>query len=196
MADFPANVGTGRVHGTVMQWLVDSADPGSVPDVAPFSTATIKFTPSVKYVMHPASGTIFVPVIGPIEIGVTGEVDVTLIATDDADLNPTGFTYKVEIVVIGGTVAPFNITVPSGSDRLLTELVPVVASTGTLTTQGPAGESAYDVAVRNGFVGTEAQWLAQWVATDGSITRVVSLTQAAYNLLSPPDPQTLYVITS
>lgn len=196
MADFPANVGTGRVHGTVLQWLVDSADPGTVPDVEPFSTATIKFTPSVKYVLHPASGSIIVPVLGPINIDIAGAVDVTLIATDDADLNPTGFTYKVEITVIGGTIEPFNISVPTGSDRSLTELVAVAESGGVYTTQGAPGQSAYDVAVANGFVGTEAQWLAQWVETDGSITRVVSLTQAAYNLLSPPDANTLYVITA
>ena len=194
--DFPANVGTGRVHGTVLQWLVDSGDPGVIPDVSPFSTATIKFTPSVKYVLHPSSGSIIVPVPDPITVGVAGDIDVTLVATDDVDLNPTDFTYKVDITIIGGSIDPFNISVPSGSDRLLTELVAVAESSGVYTTQGPQGLSAYQVAVSNGFVGTEAQWLAQWVSTDGSITRVVSLSQAAYNLLSPPDAHTLYVITS
>ena len=32
---------------------------------------------------------------------------------------------------------------------------------------GEPGASAYDVAVDNGFVGTEAQWLASLVGADG-----------------------------
>jgi hypothetical protein len=196
MADFPANVSTGRIHGTVLSWLVDSADAGVIPDVEPFATATVKFTPSVKYVLHPSTGAIIVPVPSPITISVAGEIDVTLVATDDPDINPTGWTYKMEITVIGGTIPSQNISVPSGSDRLLTELVAVAESSGTYTTMGLPGKSAYELAVMNGYVGTQAQWLAQWVSSDGTITRVRAITQAAYNALTPPDPTTLYVITS
>jgi hypothetical protein len=195
MADFPADVSTGRIHGTVLQWLVDSADPGSVPDVAPFALATVKFVPSVSFVTHPATGTIFVPVPAPIEIDVNGDIDVTLIATDDPDINPSNFTYTMSITIVGASIAPMVIEVPSGSDRLLTELVSVETSPGAFFTQGPAGASAYQIAVNNGFPGTEAQWLSQWVTSDGSITNVVGLTQAAYDALAVKDPSTLYVIT-
>ena len=196
MADFPVDVSTGRIHGTVLQWLVDSADAGSVPDVAPFSVATIKFVPSVTFVTHPSTGTIFVPVPDPISIDVNGDIDVTLIATDDPDINPTAFTYTMTITVIGASIPPMIIDVPSGSDRLLTELVSVETAPGTFFTQGPPGDSAYQVAVNNGFVGTETQWLSQWVTSDGTITNVVGLTQAAYDALVTKDPSTLYVITT
>lgn len=195
MADFPADVATGRIHGTVLSWLVDSADPGSVPDVAPFDVATIKFVPSVSFVTHPATGTIFVPVPAPITMGVGGDIDVTLIATDDVDINPSGFTYTMTISIVGANIPPMIIDVPSGSDRLLTELVSVETAPGTFFTQGPPGASAYEIAVANGFPGTEAQWLSQWVTSDGSITNVVGLTQTAYDALVTKDPSTLYVIT-
>lgn len=203
MADFPANVSTGRIHGTVLQWLVDSGDPGSVPDVGPFGSAEIKFTAAIPYALHGSSGTLFVPTPDAIPLEPDGSFDVLLVATDDPDINPTGWTYRVDINAIGAAIPSFDIEVPSDSDRLITELVPVASSAGVLTTQGPPGPSAYDVAVANGFVGTEAEWLdyniaqAQvgMVASAGSITTIATLTQAAYNLLSPPDPATLYVIT-
>lgn len=196
MADFPTDVSTGRIHGTILAWIADSADPGTIPDVEPFETATIKFTPSVKYVLHPSSGSIIVPKPDPITVGVAGDVDVTLVATDDPDINPIGWTYRVDITVIGGEIPSFNISVPSGSDRLLTELVAIPESNGTYTTQGPEGLSAYEVAVANGFVGTEQEWLDQWVTTDGSIQQVVGLTQTQYDALGAKQPATLYVITS
>jgi hypothetical protein len=34
--------------------------------------------------------------------------------------------------------------------------------------EGPAGDSAYEVAVANGFVGTEVEWLASLVGSDGA----------------------------
>jgi len=45
--------------------------------------------------------------------------------------------------------------------------------------QGPAGN--------NGSSGVQS--------SDGSITDIVRMTQAAYDLLDPPDPTTLYIIT-
>lgn len=39
---------------------------------------------------------------------------------------------------------------------------------GTGGTVGPAGKSAYEVAVVNGFVGTESQWLASLEGAPGS----------------------------
>lgn len=194
MADFPSDVATGHISGTILAWLADSADPGSVPDVEPFETATIKFTPSVKYVLHPSSGTIIVPKPEPITLSVSGVVDVTLVATDDPDINPMGWTYRVDIALVGAEIKPFNINCPSGSDRLLTELVEIPASDGTYVTQGPAGLNAYELAVANGYVGTEEEWLAQFVRTDGSITDVVGLSQAEYDALSLKAPTTLYVI--
>ncbi len=46
------------------------------------------------------------------------------------------------------------------------EVREVVVPTGGL--QGPAGASAYQVAVANGFVGTEAQWIASLAGPPGA----------------------------
>lgn len=62
------------------------------------------------------------------------------------------------------------------------------------------GKSAYDLAVDNGFVGTEAEWLASLDGSDGvqssdsSVTNIIALTQTEYDALSPPDDTTFYII--
>ena len=38
---------------------------------------------------------------------------------------------------------------------------------GLTSTQGPDGDSAYDIAVANGFVGTEAEWLTSLIGAQG-----------------------------
>lgn len=47
--------------------------------------------------------------------------------------------------------------------------------TGPQGQAGADGLSAYQVAVANGFVGTEAQWLASLVGADGNDGRSVAL---------------------
>lgn len=74
-------------------------------------------------------------------------------------------------------------------------------------TDGAPGLSAFQVAVANGFVGTEVEWLASLEGpagqdgapgTDGitseTITVLEVITQAAYDALAVKVPTTLYVI--
>jgi hypothetical protein len=44
---------------------------------------------------------------------------------------------------------------------------PTVAGVRVLPSAGPAGKSAYEIAVANGFVGTEVEWLATLPGQDG-----------------------------
>lgn len=66
--------------------------------------------------------------------------------------------------------------------------------------QGEPGISAYEVAVENGFVGTETQWLASLVGATGeqgplgSPMSVWVGTQSAYNALGTWSSSTLYFI--
>ena len=55
---------------------------------------------------------------------------------------------------------------------------------------GTQGEGAGNNIAANSY----AHVFTEGVGGDGSILQVVSITQANYDLLSPPDPQTLYVI--
>lgn len=63
-----------------------------------------------------------------------------------------------------------------GNINSIGNLSPIVKSSDSLVakmsaagggSQGPAGESAYKIAVRNGFVGTESEWLDSLVGPDG-----------------------------
>lgn len=63
---------------------------------------------------------------------------------------------------------------------------------GTNGSDGTDGLSAYQIAVQNGFVGNEAQWLASLVGADGedgtdgqSVTITTVNTQAAYDAATP-----------
>jgi hypothetical protein len=75
-----------------------------------------------------------------------GALDVTLIATDDAGLNPTGWTYRVRARLDDGRLdgwQPYSIAVPAGSVTDLTLVTPVPPSTGEpviVGPQGPAGD--------------------------------------------------------
>lgn len=51
----------------------------------------------------------------------------------------------------------------------------VITQSGSPGASGGDGISAYQVAVANGFVGTEAQWLASLVGATGSAGRSVAL---------------------
>lgn len=83
--------------------------------------------------------------------------------------------------VAAATKASGKLALFGGEDELLY----FIDSAGNKTpiTPGPQGDSAYDVAVANGFVGTESQWLASLVGqpgtngTNGEVTNA-SLTAA------------------
>jgi hypothetical protein len=51
--------------------------------------------------------------------------------------------------------------------RVEAKLATKFADINTPMTPGPEGDSAYDVAVTNGFVGSEAQWLTSLVGPQG-----------------------------
>lgn len=63
--------------------------------------------------------------------------------------------------------------------------------------QGIAGKSAYELAVDNGFVGTEAEWLES-IDTTTQIEYKLSfdqLTETEYSALAVKDPNVLYIVT-
>jgi len=70
----------------------------------------------------------------------------------------------------------------------------------TIKVQGIPGISAYEVALENGYVGTEAQWLASLVGATGaqgplgSPMSVWVGSQSSYNALGTWDNSTLYFI--
>lgn len=147
MPTLPATVGYGRVHGTILKAVTDTtSDPDENPDAA-VPEYSVTFTASAKYVTHDVADVVIIldPITALVD-PVTGFFSAKLVATDDPDINPTGFTWSLQIAVVGGiTFEPINIDVPEGSDVDLTDLIPTAMSSGNLTMRGPAG--ATDVVI-------------------------------------------------
>lgn len=165
----PSNLGFGRIVGRFLTAAVDTSDPDSDPE-AVAAVGQVTFTPSVTHVVVPG-------VIPPVTLAMTpvsctldpdgylidgqGNQGVSLIASNDPDMTPTDWTYAVVVSINNNAVSlNFSISVTADTVQDLSTLIPVPAAGGTFYTQGPAGWSAYQVAVANGFVGTEEEWLA------------------------------------
>lgn len=114
---------------------------------------------------------------------------VSLLATTDPNMNPAAWTYVVsfKLQANGKPVSypEFNVNIPAGGTIDLTTATPVPSSTGVYMAQGPRGEkgeqgfqgiqglqglqgipgpamdgeSAYELAVLNGYTGTQQEWL-------------------------------------
>lgn len=93
---------------------------------------------------------------GPVSVFLdeNGEFSVELPATDDPDISPTGFTYQVAEYIEGGST--FEIELPAGSTVDVASVSEIDPVSGASVTRGL---SAYEIAVGQGFVGTEAEWL-------------------------------------
>ncbi|WP_432482580.1 hypothetical protein [Kineococcus esterisolvens] len=123
----------------------------------------------------------------------TGTGPLRLYATDDPDVDKQGWYYTVTERFEGNVTnrPPYKINVPIAAAETGLNLWKVAPATPppdeTVTYPtlvafaeldrrvaaleeggGASGESAYDIAVRNGFVGTEAEWLASLEGADGA----------------------------
>lgn len=145
MADLPADVGTGIIRIKLRRvGVVASNDQDA--DVQAV-TGKVIFTPSASIMKHVGQGLMFpsFPVVA--NLNANGDADVELMATDDPQITPTGWTYKVTFELDDYIeVDSFSITVPEGSDRSLSNLTPVVDNTGTYYVMvgppGPAGPAS------------------------------------------------------
>jgi len=61
---------------------------------------------------------------------------------------------------------------------------------GAVPIPGPRGESAYEVAVRNGFVGTEQEWLASLSADEADLVELIAILDGKLDKVTNTD--TLY----
>lgn len=150
MADVPAELSTGMVHGRFIVALIDGKDVGQEPDVVP-AQGKVAFKASVGYIPVPvATGGPVTVMKGPI-MGVlddegylctphptSGEPmyrGVRLIATDDPDMAVTDWTwsadYRLEAVNGNSMQIPaHSFALPSDAELDLTTLVKVPSSPG------------------------------------------------------------------
>lgn len=107
---------------------------------------------------------------GPVtaDLDATGAFSVTLLATDAPGMNPADWSYSVAEQLVGVAVnRVYQILLPSDVPAVdLADLAPTDPTTPTYV--AVRGDSAYEVAVENGFVGTKAEWLASLVGEQGA----------------------------
>ncbi len=138
--ELPSNVNYGTIVGRFLIAYQDRADADLYPDGEPAS-GYIYFTPSVEKVKDPTGTPAPVTIIpttlkvgldseGYI-VGANGVRGISLIATNDTDLVPTGWTWNVryELTDSAGTplrtIGTFDMSVPGGSTIDLITLAPV-----------------------------------------------------------------------
>ena len=137
----PANVGFGRVTGRLIRAILDSpSDADTDPDGVPIEGAKVIFTASVNRVVKKTATPPVSIFIDPVTVvtnsdGILvspdGTEGVTLVASDAADLDPSGWTYKVTMTAPSISALSWSITVPEGSVQDLATAIPVPSNPGT-----------------------------------------------------------------
>src|SRR3546814_69711 len=121
-------------------------------------------------------------------LDVNGAFSVVLYATEGIDLDPTGNAYVVEELIDGAPRRTYEVAIPASPTTAdLADYVPTTSRPtyelvgpqgpqgiqgiegpqGIQGIQGEEGLSAYEVAVVNGFAGTEGEWLASLEGPQG-----------------------------
>ncbi|MGW4040457.1 hypothetical protein ACWEIM_29980 [Streptomyces sp. NPDC004778] len=162
---------------------VTVVDSRTYPDGSPM-TGRVTLTPEPAAISSPEHGHI---ATGPAEghwsngvlVGATGARGITVLPADAPGYSPTGWTYTVHETPGRGPqrTYPVLITTSLGPVVDLADIAPVAAYEGDyVLVPGPPGDdgedgapgaSAYQVAVANGYVGTESQWLASLKGAKG-----------------------------
>lgn len=172
------NVGC-RIVGTFLDWT------GAV------ITGTVRLTPQPSNVLNPAQpSTIFSRTI-TVDV-LNGQIDALIPPTDDPDVTPTVFSYKVEEQWAGGRT--YNITAPTGATVDLSTVAPIAippdwgdpiavgpegppgptGPTGPQGSTGPAGApGATGATGPNGSPGLMASGVAAVVLSNAASATVV-----------------------
>jgi len=100
----------------------------------------------------------------------TGAVSVMLPSTTDPDTAPTGWVYTVIEHTRPAGRPPYRLAVPHDAGEINLDTAPIAPPVDPVDPTpyvGPRGWSAYQIAVDEGYTGTEAEWLASLVGPEG-----------------------------
>lgn len=151
----PINVNYGTVVGQFLLAYADGDDENLRPDGVP-AKGSIFFRPSPIKLLNPGSSPNPVTILPAVAeavldedgylLGPDGERGIRLVATDDEDLNPVGWTWTVEFRLTAQDDTPvrvpsFNIELPSDTEVDLTTASPVPSADGTFYLIGPKGDT-------------------------------------------------------
>src|SRR5690625_4888039 len=139
----------------------DGPDEDDHPDIR-LASGTVRFEPTAKAVKAGGAWIGIAPVEAEIFDGelIISEEDPTppRILSTDADTGVENWGWKATFDIRGANIKPVTFRAPSDGVHLTGDLIPVTGQPVEVVA-GPPGDSAYDVAVQNGYEGTETEWL-------------------------------------
>lgn len=161
----PTNVGFGTVT-----WR-------SIDSIGVNSTGTVTFTPSPKKLLNVTAAPSPVTILPkPVVVDlVDGSFSQALVATDDPQNNPAGWTYKVTFKLDGVVVDPFDIEVPEGATVDLSVVAPVSSGNGTMIMRGEgvvAGGTAGQVLAKASTDDYDTEWVDPATGGGGAVDSV------------------------
>ena len=157
----PSNVSFGTVVGRFMRAVADGPDTGRDPDGIPLAGLTVKFIPSVDRFKNATATPPVMIVADPITaatdadgylIDAEGEQGIRLLATDDEDLNPTGWTWGVAISGTGFRTVSFSFALPTDGTVDLATVIPVPGNPGQAMQDWLAAVEASQTAAADALV--------------------------------------------
>lgn len=152
----PSNVGTGTVVGNYSEDAIPGVD---------LTTWKVTLYPSVRQFIDATATPPTVAFLKPFYQGTLdaeGDLSMEVPASNDADLNPTNFTYRVEYTFpgLGLTPTSFYISVPEGGTINLPTVNPVQQSNGALLVQGvPAGGTDGQILSKDSNANYDTVWI-------------------------------------
>jgi hypothetical protein len=140
----PADFGTGTVTG---HWVTSRGLD---------ARGRVVFTPRPNFMVSVGEQMIVLP--NPVTATLRdGAISVVLPATDDVDITPVGWTWRVECQISGLDIAPFDIVLPEGSTVDLSSVVEVDAGSGTTIVAHPGPPGPTGPAGPTGPIGPQGQ---------------------------------------
>ena len=151
MTDLPDGTLYGRLTGRVGAFIGDTpGDENDLPDRVP-TAGRVTVTPSITHVIHKPTGDVIFATPDPIDLDDDGHFEVTLVAVDSPDLNPTGWYYTVRVDVPGRAALTAQVQIFEGQTITLGEAIgaaqPGVSTAvvkGDRGARGPKGEPGRD----------------------------------------------------
>jgi hypothetical protein len=151
----PTNVSYGTVKGRFILAYGDTADSGLEPDAVP-AQGSVFFTASPILLKNQTADPDPVTILpAPVEVALdedgylraydgTGGLGIRLVATDDPENNPVGWTWRVDFRLTDESGTPvalpsFSFSLPGDTEVDLTDLSPVPSANGTFYLVGPVG---------------------------------------------------------
>lgn len=190
MVNLPSNVNYGTVVGRFLIAKSDGSDIDLYPDGAA-AKGSVFFTPSVKKLLNIGAGPSPVTIIPATYealldsdgylLGEDGTPGVRLIATDDPDMNPTGWTWNVsyrltddqDIPVTG--IPDFAMSLPTDGEIDLTIVTPVSTGDGTYYLVGPTGPTGPQGNLDNLIAALPVTFIENEIAFDWTSTSIDDL---------------------